>query len=106
MSSAQIGAKNDSSVFWRGRRFPAREGSPSVSQKRQTVLALSWIVPRKLPLNSLIPKKVVDVKGAITIDAVVLLNFERECGKREFQRWGRTSMRLCQIDPLRIAENS
>src|SRR5215831_15464978 len=70
MSSAQIGAKNDSSVFWRGLRFPARENSPSVSRKRQAVLSLSWIVPRKPPLNSLLPKKVVDVKSAITIDAV------------------------------------
>jgi hypothetical protein len=51
-------------------------------------------MPRKLPLNSLIPKKVVDVKGAITIDAVVLLNFERECGKRKSQRLGRTNLSL------------
>jgi len=41
----------------RGRRFLAREGSPSVSRKRRAVLSLNWIMPRKLPLNSLIPKK-------------------------------------------------
>jgi len=30
-----VGAKNDSSAFWHGCRFPAHEGSPSESRKRQ-----------------------------------------------------------------------
>ena len=44
--SVKIGAKNVSSAFWPGHRFPARASLPSALLKRQTVSEPTRIMPR------------------------------------------------------------